>query len=133
LRYDQFMRFGWKVLIPASLIWIMVEAAIKVLDRKQLIWGIGIAAILVIAASFVYDSVEQNKQRAVEADEELASHAPFDPYAGGFPVPPMPGQQLPLRRPVPILAGSASAAGKPPENDDDDPTDPADPGEVIGG
>jgi NADH-quinone oxidoreductase subunit H len=111
LRYDQFMKFGWKVLIPASLIWIMVEAAIEVLDRKQLIWGIGTVAILVIAASFVYDSVEQGKQRELDAEAEVASLAPFDPYAGGFPVPPMPGQHLPSRRPVPILAGSAGSAG----------------------
>jgi NADH-quinone oxidoreductase subunit H len=26
LRYDQFMKFGWKVLIPVSLAWIMIVA-----------------------------------------------------------------------------------------------------------
>jgi NADH-quinone oxidoreductase subunit H len=129
LRYDQFMKFGWKVLIPASLIWIMVEAAIKVLDRKQLIWGIGIVAILVIAASFVFDSVEQGKQRELDAEAELASNAPFDPYAGGFPVPPMPGQHLPSRRPVPILAGSAGSAGGAERAADGDDLDDLDDGE----
>jgi NADH-quinone oxidoreductase subunit H len=132
------MKFGWKVLIPASLIWIMVEASIKVLDRKQLIWGIGTVAILVIAGSFVYDSVDQKKRSEREAEEELASLAPFDPYAGGFPVPPMPGQHLPSRRPVSILAGSAGSGAADgddhdegddrddPDDDgpDDDPTDP---------
>ena len=34
IRYDQFMKFGWKVLIPVSLIWIMVEATIKVIDQQ---------------------------------------------------------------------------------------------------
>ncbi len=29
VRYDQFMRFGWKVLIPASLVWIVCVAAIR--------------------------------------------------------------------------------------------------------
>jgi NADH-quinone oxidoreductase subunit H len=140
LRYDQFMKFGWKVLIPASLIWIMVEAAIKVLDRKQLIYGIGTVAIVVIAASFVYDSAEQKKQREADAQEEQASLAPFDPYAGGFPVPPMPGQHLPLRRPVPIMAGSAGSAGDAEDEGPDadprdppDPPEPSSPGEVIRG
>jgi len=128
LRYDQFMKIGWKLLIPANLIWIMAEASIQVLDRKQLIYGIVIVSIVVIAGSFVYDSADQKKRRESEADEDLERAAPFDPYAGGFPVPPMPGQHLPSRRPVPI---PASSVGGP-----DGPADPggaAGPGEVIDG
>ncbi len=30
LRYDQFMAFGWKVLIPISLVWIMLVATLRV-------------------------------------------------------------------------------------------------------
>ncbi len=71
LRYDQFMKLGWKLLIPANLLWIMAEASIKVLDRKQLIYGIVIVAIVVIAGSFVYDSADQKKRREREAEEEL--------------------------------------------------------------
>ena len=128
LRYDQFMKLGWKVLIPANLLWIMAEASIKVLDRKQLIYGIVIVAIVVIAGSFVYDSVDQKKRREREAEEELASAAPFDPYAGGFPVPPMPGQHLPSRRPVPIPANSVGGPDGP-----DDPGSASGPGEAIDG
>jgi len=128
LRYDQFMKLGWKVLIPANLLWIMAEASIKVLDRKQLIYGIVIVAIVVIAGSFVYDSVDQKKRREREAEEELASAAPFDPYAGGFPVPPMPGQHLPSRRPVPIPASSVGGPDGP-----DDPGSASGPGEAIDG
>jgi NADH-quinone oxidoreductase subunit H len=29
LRYDQFMRFGWKVLIPVNLIWILLVAGVR--------------------------------------------------------------------------------------------------------
>jgi NADH-quinone oxidoreductase subunit H len=135
LRYDQFMKLGWKVLIPANLLWIMAEASIKVLDRKQLIYGIVIVAIVVIAGSFVYDSSDQKKRREREAEEELAELAPFDPYAGGFPVPPMPGQHLPSRRPVPIMAGGETVLPGP-EDPGDGPDDPAgagSPGEVIDG
>ena len=133
LRYDQFMKLGWKVLIPANLLWIMAEASIKVLDHKQLIWGIVILAILVIAGSFLYDSADQKKRREREAEEELEAAAPFDPYAGGFPVPPMPGQHLPSRRPVPILAGDAGR-DRPtaPDDPDDDPSGGGT-GEVIDG
>ncbi len=34
LRYDQFMKFGWKVLIPASLVWILIVATIRVLQQE---------------------------------------------------------------------------------------------------
>ncbi|HWF41630.1 MAG TPA: NADH-quinone oxidoreductase subunit NuoH [Acidothermaceae bacterium] len=129
LRYDQFMKLGWKVLIPANLLWIMAEASIKVLDRKQLIYGIVIIAIVVIVGSFIYDGADQRKRREREADEELEAAAPFDPYAGGFPVPPMPGQHLPSRRPVPILASSVGDSDGP-----DRPDGPAGgTGEVIDG
>jgi NADH-quinone oxidoreductase subunit H len=107
LRYDQFMKLGWKVLIPVSLIWIMAEAAIKVFDRTQLIYGVGGVAAAVVVVSFVYDGAQQKKQLAEEAEQDLVDLAPFDPYAGGFPVPPMPGQHLPPRRPVRIGAGPA--------------------------
>jgi NADH-quinone oxidoreductase subunit H len=135
LRYDQFMKLGWKVLIPANLLWIMAEASIKVLDRKQLIYGIVIVAIVVIAGSFVYDSADQKKRHEREAEEELAALAPFDPYAGGFPVPPMPGQQLPSRRPVPILASSVGGDDSGTDGSDgpDDPGGSSSPGEVIDG
>ena len=122
LRYDQFMKLGWKVLIPANLLWIMAEASIKVLDRKQLIYGIVIIAIVVIVGSFIYDSADQRKRREREAEEELAAAAPFDPYAGGFPVPPMPGQHLPSRRPVPILASSVCSGPELTARRPDDPS-----------
>src|SRR5207253_5324585 len=52
LRYDQFMRFGWKVLVPINLVWILLLAGVKVMQgsavpagRKVLI----IAAVAVVA------------------------------------------------------------------------------------
>ena len=41
LRYDQFMRFGWKRLIPAALVWIVLVSCMRAiqqfgtLDRRQ--------------------------------------------------------------------------------------------------
>src|SRR5690349_24874579 len=48
LRYDQFMSFGWKRLIPISLFWILAVATIRSisleggLDRSALLIGIGV-------------------------------------------------------------------------------------------
>ena len=106
LRYDQFMRFGWKVLIPVNLAWIVIEAAMKALDRTALfIWG-GVILFVVVVALFVADSVQSRRQAFAEQEAEEAAAAPFDAFAGGFPVPPLPGQRL-----QPVGAGVASGHG----------------------
>ena len=35
LRYDQFMRFGWKVLLPINLVWILVLAGVRVAHSED--------------------------------------------------------------------------------------------------
>src|SRR4029079_5777721 len=32
LRYDQFMRFGWKVLLPINLVWILVLSGLRSIE-----------------------------------------------------------------------------------------------------
>jgi NADH-quinone oxidoreductase subunit H len=96
LRYDQFMRFGWKVLIPVALAWIVAVAAVRVvtlegaLDRRYLLAGIGVAAVLMLVL-FLFGGEETEVEVADEEEE-------FDAFAGGYPVPPMPGQVLPGHR-----------------------------------
>jgi len=41
LRYDQFMRLGWKVLLPVNLMWILVLAGIKVMQSSATSAGSG--------------------------------------------------------------------------------------------
>ena len=58
LRYDQFMKLGWKVLIPVSLVWIVAVAAVRVVrtqgvDLTRLVIGIGVVAA-VVAAGLVH-------------------------------------------------------------------------------
>lgn len=87
LRYDQFMAFGWKRLIPISLVWIVAVATIRVitldggLDRRYLLAAIGVLAVLFLALFFIGEPKEE---------EPVKSDVPEDAYAGGFPVPPMP-------------------------------------------
>ncbi|GAA1832318.1 hypothetical protein GCM10009682_58490 [Luedemannella flava] len=55
LRYDQFMRFGWKVLLPINLVWIMLVASIRTLNeqdwtqqQKFLVAGVPVAVLLLV-------------------------------------------------------------------------------------
>ncbi|GAA3657871.1 NADH-quinone oxidoreductase subunit NuoH [Streptomyces fenghuangensis] len=105
VRYDQFMRLGWKVLIPVSLAWLMLVATVRALRNEGyafgdiVLWVVG-AALVLLLLSFVYDAVRERGERAGEKEEagKAAGDETFDPMAGGYPVPPLPGQTLP---PVP--------------------------------
>jgi NADH-quinone oxidoreductase subunit H len=87
LRYDQFMAFGWKWLIPGSIVWIVAVAAIRVVDlrggfdQRVLIGVGGVILLLALASFFIPDKSEP---------EQPAESEPFDAFAGGYPVPPMP-------------------------------------------
>ncbi|MDO5034762.1 MAG: NADH-quinone oxidoreductase subunit NuoH [Actinomycetaceae bacterium] len=90
-RYDQFMKLGWKILIPTSLVWLVLVATLQgvrmwVTDSLLVITGGIVAVFLVIMILlWLFDSPEPE----VEPSRE------FDAFAGGYPVPPMPGQELP--------------------------------------
>jgi NADH-quinone oxidoreductase subunit H len=91
LRYDQFMRFGWKWLIPASIVWIIAVATIRVIDLEggfDRTWLI-IAAIVLAVLLLVLLFVEDKEKPAEELEPE-----PFDAFAGGYPVPPMPQDSI---------------------------------------
>src|SRR3954462_14931187 len=66
LRYDQFMAFGWKRLIPIALVWIVAVATIRAisldggLDRRYLLIGVGILAELFLALFFVGESEQDD-------------------------------------------------------------------------
>ncbi len=100
IRYDQLMRFGWKVLIPVSLVWIMVIATIRVWRTHGGSPAVYIVAGLLLAVLlgllFLADTAMQRRQEAAAgvtpADEETRTGAvPAGPAADSvaFPVPPL--------------------------------------------
>jgi len=95
LRYDQFMAFGWKRLIPISLVWIIAVAGIRAaslhggFDRNYLYAAIVVLAVLVVVLGVVDDRTNKARLRRTE-EAATAGKAPFDAFAGGYPVPPMP-------------------------------------------
>ena len=89
LRYDQFMQFGWKVLIPVSLLWIMIVSTLRVMSQqgtsRAIIGAFTFGVLLVIfAATSLF---ERNKERI--RSENRASLKNFP--APSFPVPVLPG------------------------------------------
>jgi NADH-quinone oxidoreductase subunit H len=100
LRYDQFMNLGWKVLIPISLTWVMVVAIIRASivgeDADLLRALVSAGAGLVVTGLIAYSIWHLMRVPDLNDDDPADPAAPvdFDPMAGGFPVPPMPGQVI---------------------------------------
>lgn len=81
-RYDQFMRLGWKVLVPVNLVWIVALAGFYAGRTSESlatkISVIGGVALLVLLALMFWPTRPEYKP-ATEPDTGL----------GGYPVPPM--------------------------------------------
>ncbi len=117
LRYDQFMRFGWKVLVPTALLWILVVATMRTVSREtDLSTGavtlfVGVpAALLVLAGLLIASRAANRDTRLMAADAASGGVHAVDPEPdvlppvagaqrrptggptrseGGFPIPPM--------------------------------------------
>ncbi|WP_256793467.1 NADH-quinone oxidoreductase subunit NuoH [Terrabacter sp. Ter38] len=133
VRYDQFMRFGWKFLIPITLAWVVAVAFIRgaqlgfLGDSKLTFAGrelsvatvviVSIVAVIALAAAWIWD----DKRAARAAAEDVTPPEEIDPFEDGYPVPPLPGQRLneptrsghqlaASREPVLTTAGTSSTS-----------------------
>jgi NADH-quinone oxidoreductase subunit H len=96
LRYDQFMRFGWKVLIPAAVAWIIVVATARALrnegiaDTRTLLIGAGLVLVVVVALSYASDI---SRRRQIEETERSFAERQAESLQS-YPVPPLPGEEF---------------------------------------
>ena len=121
VRYDQFMRFGWKLLIPLTLGWVVLVSfmraaaqgwfgtgtVVTILGRGLSLATIVVMAVVLVLLFIVAYFIDQR-------GEQPSATAPpdeIDPFAGGYPVPPLPGQTLrePDRR-IPAVEASTITA-----------------------
>src|SRR5690625_6593396 len=116
-RYDQFMRFGWKVLIPVALAWVVIVAVWQGLQqftvvgtydlRTWLFAGAGVLLAIALVLALLPDKGEKAElaEHSDDARRKQVAHTKrdqveceyFDAFAGGFPVPPMPGDRKSTR------------------------------------
>lgn len=128
-RYDQFMRFGWKFLMPVAVAWVIAVAFIRGADAgffgdstvnllgrafpvSSLII-VGVLAVLVLGSTWIWETHVEKRTKAQEEADEVPDE--IDPFAGGHPVPPLPGQRLveperaPADRSLPATTTESSA------------------------
>jgi len=98
MRYDQFMKFGWKVLIPVSIVWIVIVASARtlrnanVLDTRTLLFTASGVLFIGVVISYYLEIRTKKREAIIENEQREREARGFDPFEGGFPVPPMPGQ-----------------------------------------
>ena len=129
LRYDQFMKLGWKVLIPVSLVWILLVAAAirtcrpEVADARQRIYyiAIGMAVFFAIFYAFPQKKARRrrssNRRTATRRFPRAASRCPRSTWWSRRPAPVAAAltTQPPRKRGAPWLASStpSRASGSP--------------------
>jgi len=78
LRYDQFMQFGWKVLIPTAILWILVVATLRVLSlqgasRITVVAFSSGVIFLIMALNLGFENAKKKKELAVAVGDNKSS------------------------------------------------------------
>ena len=101
-RYDQFMRLGWKALVPLGLLWILVVFALRTYrtvgggDVTVVLLTLGIVVVAVLVVAFLVP----DRQRPEAPEVELASDYPVPPLDLVVPDPSRPRRRARSRRPT---------------------------------
>jgi len=87
LRYDQFMQFGWKVLIPVSLLWILVVATLRIISTtsQSRVVTFGFAGVIVLVVLGISTAFENSKNKRTSVVHP-------EPAAPDFAVPSLPSE-----------------------------------------
>lgn len=100
-RYDQFMALGWKLLIPASLVWVMIAAVIRSLrDAGYELWTPLLAACSAVFAVVLVLTLRKpfsgpsDRALARQRRKELRDSPESVSTAPAFPTPPLPAQTV---------------------------------------
>ncbi|MDA2986436.1 MAG: NADH-quinone oxidoreductase subunit NuoH, partial [Actinomycetota bacterium] len=79
MRYDQFMRFGWKILIPVSIVWIVIVSVARLmrddvsLSTTEILITGAVVIVVLLVGSWLIQSRQDRRQR--ERDELEAAAA----------------------------------------------------------
>ena len=108
IRYDHFMKLGWKVLIPVSLVWLVLVAVVRAFRTfsgasvQALLLPLAGAFCLIMLGLFLIPDKGDEEEFYAEYDEddteddvEIMNDDGHVSFLEGFPVPPLPGQSLP--------------------------------------
>jgi NADH-quinone oxidoreductase subunit H len=81
LRYDQFMAFGWKVLIPVGLVWVLFIAAVRayqlnVTNRTPWVIGVAVIAVILVLALLLDPGPRRRAREEALREEEKLANAP---------------------------------------------------------
>ncbi|MCW2595362.1 MAG: NADH-quinone oxidoreductase subunit [Pseudonocardiales bacterium] len=119
LRYDQFMAFGWKMLIPINLVWILAVTSIHVLrDRNWPAWEATIVPLafvlllIVVPGLMIWEGAAARRAGQDAEDEEDAAQErptfPTPPMDLTIPTPPRRLATASVSRPAAELPGTRS-------------------------
>jgi NADH-quinone oxidoreductase subunit H len=82
-RYDQFMKLGWKILVPANLVWIVIVVAIREIRQSG---GLTTAQILIGGAVVIVIAIAV---ALLVPDRRLPDEDSVPITGGGYPLPPL--------------------------------------------
>jgi NADH-quinone oxidoreductase subunit H len=118
LRYDQFMKLGWKFLIPVSLLWILAVATLREANNQGAtrfqrgLIGVGLVVVFGVISILWSLSTERRLREQEQAVETRRADRVANPRFRDHPTPPLPGEDQ--RQPVTVAVGAAP---------DDEPSD----------